>query len=104
MKKELQLESCLWEAVSENPPGTITAADLRIVVSGKPYLLSVATTQHVEEVKQVLQKDFAHEALPDNAFFIVDQKDLASQEELCRKIAQTPLNQIQPFLTELPKD
>lgn len=74
-----------------------TVRELRFQREGSIFLITVTTADHLENLG-AYNRQFDAQIQLDERFYVVDQ--LPSAEELCQKLSQIPLEQLQPYLTE----
>ncbi len=102
MKEKLKnsSDSCNLISYSEDDKGKTTSVELQIIVDGNPYHLNIATPEYAQGLREY-NSNFPPEQQLEDRFYIL--QDIPPKEELCSVVGKIPIEDLRPFLLEIPE-
>lgn len=101
MKQERNLENqyCQPMSIGINEKGELEFCELQFQRGGNTFIIQVATPSYIEALKEHNSALPEELQLDDN---IYPMEGKFTQEEICQKLSQLPLETLESYLTKLP--
>lgn len=102
MKPERRVENqyCQPMSIGLDEKGQLEFCELQIQRENKSYVIRVATPGYIVSLKEH-NLTLPEELQLDDNIFPLD--GILNQEDICQRLSQIPINELEPYLNEPPK-